>query len=215
MFITQDIYQCETATVGNVFFVKMDDDEWFMIDTGIKGTEDGIRKEIYQVVNHPEAIHKILLTHHDVDHIGNAKALKTLTGADLYAPKEDIPYINEDIKRPGLKKWIAKIKRPVLPVVDFTYEEEGMIGQLKPIHMPGHTPGHTIFQFGEFIFIGDMFRHEGGKLSTIRDGMVADMNLWKTSMKRLSEMNYQWLIPSHGKPIERSAKLDTFFGEHI
>lgn len=67
--------------------------EVFLIDTGMPGHAEQILSELRGLGISPCDIRAIFLTHHDVDHIGNAEYLRQATGAELWAPKEDIPYI--------------------------------------------------------------------------------------------------------------------------
>lgn len=41
------------------------------------------------------------------------------------------------------------------------YPPDGIIDGIKAIPAPGHTPGHTLLQYGDVLFTGDLFRMRG------------------------------------------------------
>lgn len=156
MEITENVYQLDSSKRSHVFLIKSGEN--ILIDTGMPGLVDQILAELRSLGVAAGSIRKILLTHHDVDHIGNAKRLQEATGADLWAPEEDIPYITGAKNRPGLKRIIQTIVRPQKPAVSGCYATNQHFGEIRVIRAPGHTPGHTIFQYRNAVFTGDLFK---------------------------------------------------------
>ncbi|MBC3889550.1 MBL fold metallo-hydrolase [Acetobacterium paludosum] len=94
MQIVKNVYQLDCSRRGHVLLIKSSD-ESILIDTGMPGPEKKIISEIESLDVPIQTIQKILLTHHDVDHIGNTKELQEATQAELWAPKEDPLYCRD------------------------------------------------------------------------------------------------------------------------
>lgn len=75
MTITDSVYMLDSAPSSHVFLVR--GAEKILIDTGMPGLSKSIIGELAALGVDIKSIDKILLTHHDVDHIGNTKALLT------------------------------------------------------------------------------------------------------------------------------------------
>ncbi len=186
--------------------------ENILIDTGMPSSADRILQELNSLgaakLNH------ILLTHHDVDHMGNAQQIQQKTGAKLWAPEEDIPYITGEKKRPGVKLLVGALVRPKVPMVSGGYSSAPDFDGIKVIHAPGHTPGHVIFTYRDVVFLGDLFK--------IVDGVFQPMPAYLTwsraeaakSVALLKTLDFEWLCPAHGQPMRRNAALEQFLRQY-
>nr|WP_320026176.1 MBL fold metallo-hydrolase [uncultured Acetobacterium sp.] len=208
MEITKGIYQLDCTKQGHVFYIRSD--EGILIDTGMPGLAEKILVELASLNVPAQSIKKILLTHHDVDHIGNAKALQDATDAEIWAPKEDVPYIMGEKKRPGFKRMIETFVRPPKPQITGTYQADQCFGEVHIIHAPGHTPGHSIIQYRNILFIGDLFKESNGKLEMLPKFMNWNHVEAKKAISIIKDLKYDWICPSHGMPINRGAVLDGF-----
>ena len=101
MRISPQIVRLDCCTESNIYVVKTAPLEYVLIDTGIPGLADRIIIELRNMDIQPKLIKHIFLTHHEEDHIGNAKQLQFMTGASLWADPEDIPYILKKKRRHG------------------------------------------------------------------------------------------------------------------
>lgn len=137
----------------------------FLIDTedGLAMIDTTVMEDLYLLIDSirklgfdPKDLKKILLTHAHMDHDGAARALKELTGAEIYLAKEDEDWRHRpeaDMSDTGFK---------IVPYeVDHFYDDNTPIvmGNVT-IHTrlsAGHTPGCTSF----FVEMPD---EKGGKL---------------------------------------------------
>ena len=184
------------------------DKETILIDTGRPGKVKNILKEIESLNIKPKNIKHILLTHHDVDRIGNAALLQKETGATLWASKEDIPYIRGDKSRPGVKKlgslylsvsdFFMRVKKPEKIK---SYNDHKM-DDLEIIPTPGHTPGHVSLLYKDILFAVDLVRNSNGVLKMAPAIMNADEELIKESILKVSEYSFKWVCPCNGEPLE-------------
>lgn len=208
MKITDAVFQLDAAKRSHVFLIKAS--ETFLIDTGMPGLSRRILSEILRLGTNPCDIRAILLTHHDVDHIGNAQQLQNATGAELWASSEDLPYITGEKSRPGVKRLIEEIVRPRKPVMTETYGPSWPFHDIQFRHAPGHTPGHTIFQFESVVFTGDLFKYKDGRFRPFSKFMNWDEEKARKSLSILKGMEFEWACPSHGSPISNGRELQNF-----
>jgi glyoxylase-like metal-dependent hydrolase (beta-lactamase superfamily II) len=209
--ITENVFQLEAAKRSHVFLVRTD--ETFLIDTGMPGLSKKILEEIRSLGTCPDDIRMILLTHHDVDHIGNAKQLQEATGAELWAPSEDIPYIIGEKRRPGVKHLIETIIRPRKSAVSGTYSAGWPYSDIHILRAPGHTPGHTIFQVRDIVFTGDLFKFIHGRFALFPGFMNWNQDEVIKSLSMLKNLEFEWLCPSHGSPVHNGPELQDFLSK--
>jgi glyoxylase-like metal-dependent hydrolase (beta-lactamase superfamily II) len=199
MKIEENIYALESTKGSYAYLIN--DKETILIDTGNPGKVKNILKEIESLNINPKNIKHILLTHHDVDHIGNAALLQKETGAILWASKEDIPYILGDKSRPGIKKVASLILRSKKPEKIKSYNGQE-INDIKIIQTPGHTPGHVSFLYKDILFAGDLVRNANGVLKKQPKMGNSDDKSLNESIHKMSEYSFKWVCPAHGEPLE-------------
>jgi hydroxyacylglutathione hydrolase len=90
---------------------------------------------------------------------------------------------------------------------DFELKEGSTIGPLIIFDTPGHTDGSiSIYKPGDAIFVGDLLRTGSlGGLQLASPRMSRDMEEVKRSVEKISKLEFQMLLPGHGKPIEEGA----------
>ena len=208
MKIEENVYALESTKGSYAYLIN--DKEMILIDTGNPRKFKNILKEIESLNIKPKNIKHILLTHHDVDHIGNAALLQEETGATLWAPKEDIPYILGDKSRPGIKKIAALLLRSKKPEKIEAYNDQ-KIGDIEIIQTPGHTPGHVSFLYKDIFFTGDLVRNSNGLKKLPKMGNSDEKSL-NESIFKMSKYSFKWVCPAHGEPLEVKDKWKQLLG---
>jgi len=202
MKLTDDVIKLD-CTKGSHVYAVTGGDGVTLIDTSVPGKGEAILSELEAYGVHPDGVRRILLTHHDVDHIGSAAFLQEKTGCDIYIHPKDYPYIMEGEKRDGIKRFIGALMKVQKPK-EVKRIEGDFIGDFAVIPSPGHTRGHTAYRFRDVLFLGDLVRSSNGKLA-----MSPIMNWSKTellnSIKSLPVGGAVWLCPAHGEPVNISA----------
>ncbi len=145
-----------------------------------------------------------MLTHHDLDHIGNAFMLQKLTKAKLWASSEDIPFIMGNKERPGIKKIFASIFPVKKPEEIQPYNKDVKIGDIEIIK----TPGHVSILYKDVLFAGDLVKCKSGKLIAFPN-MNFDEELLRKSIKSITSIPFKWVCPAHGEPVERGNQWET------
>jgi glyoxylase-like metal-dependent hydrolase (beta-lactamase superfamily II) len=72
------------------------------------------------------------------------------------------------------------------------------------IPTPGHTKGHAVFLYRhKFLFTGDhlAWSPRRGHLYAFRDACWYSWSEQITSMERLLDYSFEWVLPGHGRPI--------------
>jgi glyoxylase-like metal-dependent hydrolase (beta-lactamase superfamily II) len=201
MKITDRVYTLD-STKGAYAYIILGK-EIILIDTGLSFAGKRILKELASMNIKPEDIKHILLTHYDLDHIGNAAMLERLTGAKLWASKVDRPYILGEIHRPGFKKFLPYIFRVKKPKNITPYIQDENVEDVEIISSPGHTPGHVCLIFEDVLFAGDLVENSKGSLVPYPSGWNWNTPILKDSIKKLTDYPFKWICPAHGKPVQR------------
>ena len=220
MKITDSIYLVPGGVGANVY-VFLGKEATVLIDTGMGGNASKILEFVKGLGEEPPQIAYIVLTHSDIDHCGNAAQLKALTSAKVAIHKADGPRLSGEQKPKEVKGAMSVLFtiispfmrfNPVIP--DILLEDSALIAGLTVIHTPGHSAGSiALYLPGEVVFVGDALRVNKQGLPVLSSSaMTADVDLAKASVKKLSELNFQVLLPGHGPPIllDAAIKLKEF-----
>jgi glyoxylase-like metal-dependent hydrolase (beta-lactamase superfamily II) len=205
MKVTEKVYKLEATRGGYAFLIK--DKISFMIDTGMPKKTKAIINEVEQLGMKKTDIKHIMLTHNDVDHVGNVAELIRETNALLWCSEIDIPYVMGEQKRLGLKKYISHIMKYEKPSDILPFDMEKLPGGLQIIETPGHTPGHVCFIYDGVLFAGDILMKMRGKLTKSRSIMTWNMEQVNSSLEKLLKYDFRYICPAHSEPMEVDQKL--------
>jgi hydroxyacylglutathione hydrolase len=212
--ITEGIFRADKASSNiahsNVYVV-VNDKGLVVIDTGLPGNAKKIVKYIQEIGHQPQEVTTIVLTHSHLDHTGSLKELKDLTGAKVAASEEDAGYISRKKPYPKPKNFLMRLA-PLLikaqPVeVDLVLKDGDRLGNLVVAHTPGHTPG-SIMLFDverKALFSGDSLRLEHGKISGGSKQYSWNAGKEKTSIEKISLLDFDILLPGHGDYLKSNA----------
>ncbi|AEJ42029.1 MBL fold metallo-hydrolase [Alicyclobacillus acidocaldarius] len=192
------------CTKGSYSYLVLGD-EPVLVDTSMPGRADEIVKALASLGLKPGHLAHIVLTHLDVDHIGNAKRLKELSGATLWAPAPDIPYIEGTAKPKGVRRAIAGLMRVERPKVDRALEPGAHVGGLEVVPAPGHTPGHVCLIARDTLLAGDLVTTRGGRLKKSPSFLTWDKAALKKSLADVGRLSFDWVCPAHGDPVRRGS----------
>jgi glyoxylase-like metal-dependent hydrolase (beta-lactamase superfamily II) len=173
-----------------------------LIDAGIdKDKGKKIKKILEEAGINPKYL---LLSHHHADHTGGAKFLKEYFGLSLISSKEEKVFIENPMLEPiylsqgakpinqFLNKWI--LSSPV--TIDYTTSEINF-KDLDFLDLSGHSMGMVGVRVGDFVFAGDGFFSEE-VLEKYKVPYFHDFEKFRERMKFLKEMNFKYIVPSHG-----------------
>ncbi|MCL1975348.1 MAG: MBL fold metallo-hydrolase [Firmicutes bacterium] len=200
MFITDSVYLIE-ATKGSFAYAIRHEEGITIIDSSMPGRANRIILEL--TANQFTQVKQILLTHHDIDHIGNAALLQEKYHCDVYLSNEDLPYMLGTKKREGVKRILSSFIKPKIPV-HIKHLPQFALADIQIFSTPGHTPGHTCFLFEDVLFVGDLLNSNKGVLNKSYPLMTWDMKKVNNSIQAMNKLHFSWVCPAHGEPVHIS-----------
>ncbi|MBM4445976.1 MAG: MBL fold metallo-hydrolase [Chloroflexi bacterium] len=194
------------------------DDGLTLVDTGFFGRADRILEQIKELGYSPSDVTRIIITHHHADHIGSLAELKRVTQAEVIAHPADAPYIDGSLPQPGparpqwLGKFLARFSwlwstEPVaVDVLVNDGDELPILGGVKILHTPGHTPGSICLylQSKDLLIAGDLLANRFGLRLPSR-GFTVDTAQEMQSIKRVAVLEFDIICFGHGSPIMQNA----------
>lgn len=208
MKLTENVYKLDCTKGAYAYAVK--DNGVVLIDTGMPGRAKAITLELEAYGINKQDISRILLTHHDIDHVGNADYFQRNSGCEVCISKEDYPFYSGELKRPGIKNMLGKIIKVNVPE-KISIIDTQTVDNIIVVRTPGHTPGHRCFRYGEVLFAGDLVRILNGKITMSPAFMTWDKSVLAESIRHLSMLGIRIICPAHGEPLE----LGNSWGEFI
>ncbi|WP_241498988.1 MBL fold metallo-hydrolase [Rufibacter ruber] len=157
----------------NLFFVENPDNSWVLIDAGLYGSADKIRRaaeEKFGKNNPPKAI---LLTHGHFDHVGALQTLADYWQVPVFAHRLEFPYLTGISNYPPPDSSVGGGGMAYLsfmyPKKPITFRgrlellpSDGSVPFLPEwrwLETPGHAPGHVSFfrEHDRVLIAGDAF----------------------------------------------------------
>lgn len=199
-----------------------------LLDAGLPGDWEAFTAALGRLGHELADIDAVLVTHHHLDHRGNAERLRS-SGARVFAHPADAPYLrgertlsNRDVVRYLWRPWylgymaryVAKGITRTPPVAALDELADGEVvdapGSPRVIHVPGHTPGSCalLLEDRSLIFTGDalvtldLTRGPRGRAGPqVVDGPhTDDLGLARESLAALAATKARTVLPGHGEP---------------
>lgn len=202
--------------------ILRDDKEMILIDCGYPNflalIEDCASKNNIDLSN----LTKLIITHHDFDHMGSAADLKAkYPNIKILASSKDEKYINGKEKSLRLqqaesiyeslpeeqKEWALNFHKILGPIENVDIDRalnDGDIfdwcGSIETIETPGHMPGHISIYIKESrtLIAGDALVIEDGKLCIANPQYTLDMKEAKKTINKLLNYEIDRIICYHG-----------------
>lgn len=194
--ICETVYLLESTKGSYAYLV--DGPEPVLVDTSLPGRARAMQGELSR--DHLEPKH-IVITHYDVDHIGNMLPLAQHYAATLWLPQDDVPYILGERPRPGLKRLIGSLMRVAAPTSYQALAYGAHVQDLEAIASPGHTPGHMAFKGNGYLLVGDALRTKEGRVVPSPGLLSWNREIESRSRHDLIERFSGWILPAHGEPL--------------
>jgi ribonuclease/clavin/mitogillin len=174
------------------------------IDPATPHADEQARLDEY-VAREGIVLEAVVLTHHHVDHVGDAARLAAKHGVPVWAHRETAARVAGRVQ-------ISRM------IDDGERLDVGPSG-LRAVFTPGHAPGHLCFvdAAAKAIVAGDMVASVGTIIVEPADS--GDMRLYLESLRRLRrevDGGATTLLPAHGPPIaDGGARLDFYVAHRL
>ncbi|MBU7318280.1 MBL fold metallo-hydrolase [Paenibacillus oleatilyticus] len=169
-----------------------------------------------------DSVTKLIVTHHDMDHMGPLAALKrAFPRIEIIAHEVEAPYIAGTKKslrleqaestldvlpeeaKPQAEQFIRFLQSIEPAAVDRTVADRERLpwcGGIEIVHTPGHMPGHISLYLPESrtLIAGDAVVIEQGKLDIANPQFTLDLEEAVRSVRRLLDYDVERLICYHG-----------------
>jgi hydroxyacylglutathione hydrolase len=192
-----------------------------LIDTGFSNKRALLEKRLKNLGCLPGDLKLIILTHGDMDHVGNAAYLREKYGAKIAIHADDAGMVER-----GDAGWNRKAKSdrvsPIFRIMmamfalfpksvksavfkpDFYIDESFDLSayglDAKIVYLPGHSKGSIgVLTAAGNLFCGDFVYNMAGF------GLINDLVAHRSSLEKVRKLDIKMVYPGHGKaiPIER------------
>ena len=199
-----------------------------LVDTGVPRMEGAIEEALAEVGATLKDIRQVIVTHHDLDHIGSLEAVVRASGAQVWASARETPFIQGEEwpqKMPPQDRVAALLADPQTPPhvrarlslprvavkVDRALqdgEELPLAGGVRAIMTPGHTPGHLSLYLERtgVLITGDALTSDAGQLRSASERVTPDMHTAGQSVAKLAGLDVQTIVTYHGGVVCEDAK---------
>jgi len=198
MQLSQKVWRLD-STKGSAAYLILTADGYTLIDTGLFTAGRAIINELDSL--QVTSLSKILLTHHDVDHIGNMSLLQRKYNCPVYVNSLDMPYIRGEKRRKSTKAVFDFFVRTDTSAT-LSPLENANFSDITIVHTPGHTPGHCCFIFEDFLFAGDLFRLPKLRLRPHKMRTNWNTERLENFIRSKVRLPFKWVCPAHFMPCE-------------
>ena len=139
----------------SVFVVKTDS-VVILFDTGLGAAGSRLQAGLKSLGMEPSDVRYLYLTHMHGDHIGGmltAEGEVVFPNAEVYVSKPEHDYWMTASSNPRAAKTLEAYRNK-LHLFAFGDTLPGGVAAMEAV---GHTPGHTVFQVGRLLVVGDLF----------------------------------------------------------
>ena len=196
-------------------FLLIDEDGLTLIDAGLPNNQGKILHYLTSLGYAPGDLRRILITHADTDHVGSLAALQKASGARLYASAIEAEAIatgrmSRPLKLGGVRWFLFSLAQPFYKAkpaqIDETLSDGQslpVLGGLRVVETPGHTPGHLSFYAPQpgVLFCGDSLRCTQGKIEISTGANTWDEALALQSAKLQAGLGARIVCAGHGEMI--------------
>jgi len=196
MLIEDDILAIANGGMCCNSYLIVCGEDYVLVDPGLTRSYEEIVGPIEAAGLEPEKIKRVVDTHCHVDHIGANGILLEKLGVEFYAHAMDAPYIESGDVSFTLGESVQGVP------VNLLGEGDAIEGTgFKVLHTPGHTAGSICLWDAErsILISGDTVFSMGVGRFDLSGG---DFDSLVGSLRRLSELGVEKLLPGHGEWIE-------------
>ena len=199
------------------------------VDAGLPGSATAILDYLEEIGLAPQAIRRVIITHHHLDHVGGLPELLERSGAEVWAHRDDAPVIEGTVprlpSRPSASRRCSPPFRPNNVIRSGAHEEDGRdrprqrrsaprwwrgaehSRRRADPHGPAIRPDACAYLPALSLLIaGDPLRLEDGVIHESPTGFAADADQALASAKSVVALGFDGFIGYHGGYVVTGAR---------
>jgi glyoxylase-like metal-dependent hydrolase (beta-lactamase superfamily II) len=214
-------------TIVNVYLVR-GAGGWTLIDTGMHTSDSTAvyRAALEEVGLTPADVHRIVSTHHHVDHYGASGPYRQLSHAEVclhpleaeraaaartalgeqpeWLRRHGVPVVPPDQQMPSPARWFGTVYSPAVPdrtIADGDAIPLGDGRMLEVVWTPGHTSGHCclLLKPEGILFVGDhLLPKITPHVGIYPNGPENPLGDFLASHEKIQQLDAQLVCPAHG-----------------
>ncbi len=210
MKIAEDLYGFlwgnPTTNNCNAYFIH--GEKKILVDPGHYTLFEHVKDSLSRLSLSPADMDVVIVTHGHPDHMEGVKtfvgtsALMAISSMEMRFIKEVAPHYGEALGVPHFEPDIL-LQAGDMKIGDLSFQV---------IHTPGHSPGSICLYWPEkkVLFTGDVVFRQGVGRTDLPGGNGEDL---KASIRRLSQLQVDHLLPGHGDVISGQDLVKANFSE--
>lgn len=171
-----------------------------LIDAGVDPDGGAILAELQHQGLKPDQVKAVLITHAHADHWAGARLFPN---AKLLIGEGDLPMLRGEVRPTApMAKLFANVANTGAPPANVEGVKDGQLlefdgASFRAYHVPGHTPGSTMFLYGDTLFTGDSLLGSGDQFRVLGGIISEDEERNLESLKRLQGEPFTRIADGH------------------
>lgn len=202
----------------DTFIIAEPDRALTLVDAGMPWSRWPIERRIRSIGRHPGEIERIVCTHGHLDHVGGIpRLLRGRSDVAVLMHPADIAGLATGLRqalrrtddgvarRNRLLDYLTPTPARLRPIEDG--DVIPVLGGLRVIHTPGHTPG-SVCLYAErhrLLFSGDVLQVIRGRLTYASTFFSHDIRRARATLDRLAELDVETIALAHYPPWREGA----------
>ena len=200
------VWHDPTANNANTYLLN--GSKKILIDPGHDRLLGNVKDNLSKLSITLQDIDLIILTHGHPDHVEAVRSFSS-SQALIALHETELSFIKTMAPHYGVAMGITNFEPPLL-----LREGELLVGDLtfQVIHAPGHSPGSICLYWPQekALFTGDVIFYQGIGRTDLPGG---DGQALKDSIRRLSKLEVEHLLPGHGEVVSGAPLVKRNFSE--